>query len=46
MQELIVTSSHIDMAYHFIRDVISREQVHREYKPASGMVAEQLTRAF
>jgi len=37
-------NKHIDITYHFVRDVVTRKDVFLEYKPDKDMVADMLTK--
>ena len=37
-------NKHIDIAYHFVRDAVKREEVRLEYVPTTNMVADILTK--
>lgn len=37
-------NKHIDVAYYFVRDVVSRGKVYLEYKSTSEMVADTLAK--
>jgi hypothetical protein len=39
-------TKHIDIQYHFIRDLVSTEKIHLEFCPSTDMIADIMTKAL